>query len=131
MGEERTLRIVMAEDSAAVADLARYALKRARIAAHVVLATTVEDFRAALLSVRPHVIISDNSMPQFSGKEALRLARALAPDTPFIFLSGTLTPGYGSDEALAQANACLDKSDLDRLGALVKSLLQPGAGSQS
>jgi CheY-like chemotaxis protein len=130
MSDEETLRIVMAEDSAADAELARYALRRARIAAQVVLATTAADFRAALLSVRPHVIISDNSMPQFSGKEALALARALMPDTPFIFLSGTLTPGYGSDEPLSQANACLDKSELDRLGALVKSLL-PRAGSQS
>ena len=65
-----------------------------------------------------------------NGAEALALARALMPDTPFIFLSGTLTPGSGSDEPLSQANACLDKSDLDRLGALVKSLL-PRAGSQS
>jgi CheY-like chemotaxis protein len=130
MSEETTLRIVMAEDSAADAELARYALKRSRIAAQVVLATTAEDFRAALLSLRPHVIISDNSMPQFSGKEALALARALMPDTPFVFLSGTLAPSHGSDESLSQANACLDKRDLDRLGALVKSLL-PGAGAQS
>jgi CheY-like chemotaxis protein len=129
MSEERILRVVMAEDSAADAELARYALKRARIAAQVVLATTAEDFRAALLSLRPHVIISDNSMPQFSGKEALALARALMPDTPFIFLSGTLAPEHGSDEPLSQANACLDKRDLDQLGALVESLL-PRAGSQ-
>jgi CheY-like chemotaxis protein len=131
MSEERTVRIVMAEDSAADADLARYALKRARIAAQVVLATTAADFREALLSLRPHVIISDNSMPQFSGGEALALARALTPHTPFIFLSGTLTLGHGADEPLSQANACLDKRDLDKLGALVKRLLQPDAGLQS
>ena len=131
MSEEIALRIVMAEDSAADVELARYALKRTRIAAEIVLATTAADFRAALLSVRPQVIVSDNSMPQFSGREAFALARALAPDTPFIFLSGTLTPGHGADALLSQASACLDKRDLDQLGALVKRLLPSDAGSPS
>ncbi|HWY32076.1 MAG TPA: PAS domain S-box protein [Candidatus Acidoferrum sp.] len=36
------------------------------------------------------VVLSDYSMPQFSGEEALRLFAGMKLDTPFIFVSGTL-----------------------------------------
>jgi CheY-like chemotaxis protein len=124
MSEEQTIRIVMAEDSAVDAELARYALRRARIPVQIVLAATEAEFREALVSLRPHIIVSDNSMPQFSGAEALAIARAISPDAPFIFLSGTLAPGSRGSDLLIRADACLDKSELDRLGALINDLLQ-------
>jgi signal transduction histidine kinase len=42
------------------------------------------------LSGRPDLILSDFNMPRFNGLEALRIAREVAPEIPFIFLSGTI-----------------------------------------
>ena len=47
-------------------------------------------FRAALELFRPHVILSDFTLPAFDGLAALDIARREAPDVPFIFLSGTI-----------------------------------------
>ena len=38
----------------------------------------------------PHVILSDFTMPGFSGGEAIEIARKRCPEVPFIFVSGTL-----------------------------------------
>ena len=47
-------------------------------------------FRTALKQFRPHVILSDFTLPAFDGLAALDIAREEAPDVPFIFLSGTI-----------------------------------------
>ena len=124
MALSRKIRVVMAEDSAADAELARHALRRARIAADVVVAATEEDFRQALIATPADIVISDNSMPQFSGKDALLIASELAPAAPFVFLSGSVAERMAIDEELSRATMCLDKKDLDRLGAVVASLLR-------
>ena len=46
--------------------------------------------RAALAAALPDIILSDFSLPQFDGMSALAVAREVAPDVPFIFLSGTI-----------------------------------------
>jgi two-component system cell cycle sensor histidine kinase/response regulator CckA len=61
------------------------------------------------------LIISDYSMPQYTGTDALRLIRKLGMDTPFIFVSGTM----GEDSAVAAlkmgAQDYLMKTNLSRL----------------
>ena len=121
--QPRSVRIVMAEDSATDAELARYALRRHGFRADVVVVSTEPEFRQALGAARPDLVISDNSMPQFSGRHALAIANALAPGVPFVFLSGTMPEQVAPESELAQASACLDKSRLDELGALVEQLL--------
>ena len=55
----------------------------------VVTATNREDFAAEL--TRDHdLILSDFTLPSFNGHEALALAKACAPDTPFVFFSGPI-----------------------------------------
>ena len=44
--------------------------------------------RAALLAELPDLILSDFSLPKFDGMSALAVALAIAPDVPFIFLTG-------------------------------------------
>jgi len=117
------LRVVIAEDSEVDAHLAARALKRHGILANVVVASSEAEFSDALRGAVPDIIISDNSMPRFSGRRALEIATELAPGTPFIFLSGSVRDRVGGCEHLGRATACLDKRDLDQLGALVARLL--------
>ena len=69
-------------------------LKRAGLAVHARRVEREEDFRRELGEFRPHVILSDFSMPQFDGMSALRIACEIVPDVPFIFVSGTLGEDY-------------------------------------
>jgi CheY-like chemotaxis protein len=118
------VRIIMVEDSPTDAELAAHALKRHGIAAEVVVVATESELSAALTATCPDIIISDNSMPRFSGRHALAIARELVPNVPFIFLSGSVAQRASVDSELAQADACLDKNDLRQLGALVVDLLK-------
>src|SRR3712207_8462078 len=43
---------------------------------------------------RSDVILSDFSMPGFDGMAELAIARDVCPDTPFIFVSGTIGEEY-------------------------------------
>lgn len=115
-----TLRILLAEDTPVDAELVLRELKRAglRITSHV--AASEEPFIRALRTFGPDVILSDFSMPGFDGMEALRLARELAPETPFIFVSGTLGEEYA---VRALKNGAWDyvlKTNLIRLPATVE-----------
>jgi CheY-like chemotaxis protein len=122
--DARAVRIVMAEDSSADAELAARALRRHGIGGEIVVVSSEAEFRQALGGAHPDLVISDNSMPQFSGRQALAIARELAPGVPFIFLSGSVPEQIQADSVLAQATACLDKSRLHELGALAATVLR-------
>src|SRR6266513_790034 len=85
-----TIRVLIAEDVAADAELEIRELKRAGLRVTPRIVDRPDDFVAALREFTPHVILSDFSMPGFDGMEALALAREISPDTPFVFVSGTI-----------------------------------------
>src|SRR2546427_2566055 len=88
------LRLLLTEDNPADAELELRELKRAGLRIAHRIADTEQGFVSALREFSPDVILSDFSMPGFDGMAALALARDLAPDTPFIFVSGTLGEEY-------------------------------------
>lgn len=51
---------------------------------------TKEDYENALNNFTPDLILSDYSMPHFSGLEAFNIRQVILPETPFIFVSGAL-----------------------------------------
>jgi PAS domain S-box-containing protein len=51
---------------------------------------TRADLESVLHTKRFDIIISDYSMPSFNGLSGLMIARELAPETPFLFFSGTI-----------------------------------------
>jgi signal transduction histidine kinase len=61
------------------------------------------------------LIISDYSMPQYSGADALRLIRKLGLETPFIFVSGTMGEEAAVASLKAGAQDYLMKGNLSRL----------------
>jgi CheY-like chemotaxis protein len=124
--EQRPARIVIAEDSLVDAELAARAIRRHGILAEVVVASSEEEFRAALRAAKPDVIISDYSMATMDGRIAFEIAIELAPAVPFIFLSGSVLKLAAGTKHVDGATACLDKSDLDKLGHAVLSALQRG-----
>lgn len=117
------IRVLLAEDVPTDAELAVRELKRAGMRITCRVADTEQTFRAALTEFGPHVILSDFSMPQFDGMAALQLARELAPDTPFLFVSGTLGEDYAIRALKNGATDYVLKTNLIRLPAAVERAL--------
>lgn len=84
------LRILLLEDSPLDAELALATLNDAGFRLEAVQVETGSDFRRALEQNCFDLILADYALPTFDGISALAIARELAPDTPFIFVSGTL-----------------------------------------
>ena len=118
-----TLRVLLVEDVAADAELEVREIKRAGLRVSHRIVDSEKDFIGALREFAPDVILSDFSMPQFDGMDALRLAKELAPDTPFIFVSGTLGEEYAIRALKNGATDYVVKSNLVRLSAAVERAL--------
>ncbi len=84
------LRILLLEDDVADAELIKYALSQSGLPHLLERVDGREDYLQSLEKDKPDLILSDYHLPGFDGLEALDLARTLVPDTPFIFVTGTL-----------------------------------------
>jgi diguanylate cyclase (GGDEF)-like protein/PAS domain S-box-containing protein len=114
------IRVLLTEDVAADAELEVRELKRAGLRIDHRIVESEESFERALREFAPDVILSDFSMPHFDGMAALALARELAPDTPFIFVSGTIGEEYAIRALKNGATDYVVKSNLVRLPAAVE-----------
>ena len=93
----RHARILILEDEAWDAALAQRLLVGAGLELTAVVVDTKALFIEQLAAFGPDVILSDYRLPGFSGREALKIVQAEAPDIPFIFWSGVL-----ADEAAVE-----------------------------
>jgi diguanylate cyclase (GGDEF)-like protein/PAS domain S-box-containing protein len=118
------LRILVAEDSETDAELVQRELKRGGLEFRVRRVQTESDFRRELDEFRPHLIISDFSMPQFSGRKALEIARESRDDIPFIFISGTIGEDVAVEMMKAGADDYVMKNNLARLPPALKRELR-------
>src|SRR5216684_1915584 len=120
------LRILLAEDVANDAELVLTELKRAGLRADHRVVDSEKSFVEALHEFTPDVILSDFSMPGFDGMAALALARETCPDTPFIFVSGTIGEESAIDAVRSGATDYVLKNNLVRLPPAVQRALREG-----
>lgn len=125
------IRILLIEDVATDAELAQRELKRAGIATEFQRVETAEALRAALEDFRPDLVISDYSLPQFDGLSALHLSKAYAPDTPFMFLSGTIGEETAIKALQSGAADYILKTNMKRLGPAVERALREAHTQQA
>jgi signal transduction histidine kinase len=90
------LRVLILEDNPDDADLEQRHLSNAGLAFTAVVVDTRASFVQQLAAFRPEVILSDFSLPGFSGESALTIVQEQYPHIPFIFVSGAL----GDEEAV-------------------------------
>jgi diguanylate cyclase (GGDEF)-like protein/PAS domain S-box-containing protein len=118
------LRILVAEDNEADAELVQRELKRGGLEFESRRVQTESDFRRELDEFQPHLVISDFSMPQFTGRKALEIARESRADIPFIFISGTIGENVAVDMMKAGADDYVMKNNLARLPPALKRELR-------
>jgi signal transduction histidine kinase len=117
------IRVLQVEDSALDAELVMTQLDEDGIGYTVQLVDDAPRFIAALDEFKPDIVLSDLSLPGFSGQHALELLRQRDEDLPFIFVSATL----GEDAAIeALRNGATDyilKQNPARLASAVRRAL--------
>ena len=124
------MNVLFVEDSPDDVELALRSLKADGITPHWRRVERESDMRQALDGLKPDAILSDFSMPGFDGLQALRIARELTPEVPFIFLSGTIGEERAIEAIRAGATDYVLKNNMRRLGTAVKRALIEAADRQ-
>src|SRR5258708_193247 len=118
------LQLVAVEDNETDALLVARHLAKAGLDCVIHRVQTERDFASALHEVRPDLILSDFSLPQFDGLRALEIAAARAPETPFIFVSGTIGEERAIDALRRGATDYVLKTNMSRLSTAVERALR-------
>ncbi len=115
------LRILINEDQPMDADLLERALRKSgfEFVSHRV--DSRPSFLTALHEFMPDIIMSDYRLPTFNGMEALELANDLAPDVPFVIVTGAMNEEIAVACMRAGADDYVLKDHLVRIGPAVES----------
>jgi len=105
MSERRVdrLKILLVEDHESDADLIARELRRAQLDCDLRRVQTEPELLLGLRDFVPHLILSDHSLPQFSARDALRVARRECPGVPVIIVTGSLDEETAADYIKAGA----------------------------
>ena len=118
------LRFLLLEDDPSDCVLIQSALEKAGIRAQFTITATRNEFVGALMQARFDLILADYSLPGYDGTSALTQARELRPDTPFVFVSGTIGEERAIEILKEGAADCVLKSNLARLAPAIGRALQ-------
>ncbi|MGA8276583.1 MAG: response regulator [Rhodanobacteraceae bacterium] len=81
-------------------------------------------FHRELGKFKPHMVLSDLTMPGFSGYRALDLVRDVASDVPFVFVSGTIGEEAAIEALKRGATDFVLKNNLARLPSVARRALR-------
>ena len=118
------LRILILEDIPTDAELIERALGDAGIAFTSTRVDTRDAFLKELKDFSPDIILSDYSMPQFNGMEALMLVKERFPSIPVIIVTGSMNEETAVDCMKSGAVDYVIKEHLRRLVPAVKGALE-------
>lgn len=118
-----TIYILLLEDSPIDAELTSAFLSRGGFEYTLKRVDDREQFLTALQRERFDLILADYALPTFDGLSALELAREHAPETPFIFVSGTLGEDIAIRSLQQGATDYVLKQKLERLAPAVTRAL--------
>lgn len=121
------LKILLLEDDIADAEMVKYALGQSGLQFTLERVDGREEFMSHLKEAPPDLILSDYNMPGFDGLEALALARENVPDTPFIFVTGTLGEERAIETLKRGASDYVLKNTLTHLVPAVHRTLREAA----
>ncbi|MFC3813531.1 response regulator [Lysobacter sp. GCM10012299] len=105
------MRIVLVEDDADDAELISLQLTDAGLRARFVHVQSPSELRTAL-QVGADMVVSDVSMPAFSGFDALAIVREFDPAIPFVLVSGAHEDDVAARAAALRVQAYHLKEDV-------------------
>ena len=125
------VRLVLVEDVPTEAEIAVRQLEAGGFSCTWKRVDSEAVLRRTLHESKPDLILSDFTLPGFDGLSALEIAHELAPDTPFIFLSGTLGEERAIDALQRGAYDYVLKTNLARLAPAVRRALNEAAAQRA
>jgi PAS domain S-box-containing protein len=120
----KVLKILFVEDLPYDAELIWREIIKNNIDFEKLLVESKDDFITALSSFEPDLVISDYLLPQFDGMSALTLKNELAPNTPFILVTGSVNEEIAVECMKAGADDYVIKQNLSRLGPAIFSAIR-------
>ena len=120
----KLLRVLIVEDSENDALLLLRGLSRGGFEPEFKRVETPEAMAAALSAQPWDIIVSDYSMPHFSGLAALWVLKQSGLDLPFILVSGTIGEDVAVEAMKAGAHDYVMKGNLQRLGTAIERELR-------
>ena len=120
----RELEILLLEDNEPHAELVEHFLRESGLRFTITRVETREAFEERLDAGVPDMILSDYALPSFDGYAALEIAKRRAPNTPFIFVTGTMGEEVAIETLKNGATDYVLKTRLGRLGPAVQRALR-------
>ena len=127
MSPRRGLRLLLVEDQPDDEELVIRELRRGGFDVAHERVQTDAAMTAALARESWDIVLSDFSMPQFTGPAALALLRASGLDIPFIIVSGTVGEEAAVEAMKSGANDYVFKGSLGRLCPAIERELREAA----
>jgi PAS domain S-box-containing protein len=121
---KKELRILVLEDVAADVVLISHELRAGGLAFAAKRVETRDDFLRELEQEPPDLILSDHGLPAFDGFSALNIARERCPDTPFIFVTGSMGEELAIDSLRNGATDYVLKTRMSNLVPAVQRALR-------
>ncbi len=118
-----TIRVLHLEDDPLDAELIHAGLIDGGCNCHVRRVETRVEYEQALDGDQYDLILSDYNLPSLDGLSAMTLARARHPDTPFVFVSGTMGEDAAIQSLLTGATDYVLKHKPSRLVPAVRRAL--------
>jgi len=117
------VRLVLVEDMPMEAEIAIRQLESGGFSCNWKRVDSEAQLRRTLAETTPDLILSDFTLPGFDGISALEIAHEVSPDTPFIFLSGTIGEERAIDALQRGAYDYVLKTNMARLVPAVRRAL--------
>ncbi len=120
----KKLKLLILEDSPADLELIIRELKKGNFNFDYKKVEHQDAFKQELSKNEPDLILSDYSMPEFTGLEALMITKFLKPHIPFIIVTGSLNEETAAECIKAGASDYVIKEHMVRLNSAIKSSLE-------
>jgi two-component system sensor histidine kinase UhpB len=121
---KKAIHILMLEDDSADAELTKFALRKGGLNFSLARVESRPDYIKQLDEAPPELILSDYSLPGFNGHDALEIALKKCPETPFIFVTGTMGEEVAIETLKSGATDYVLKTRLSRLMPAVARALR-------
>ena len=112
---ESTIKLLHLEDNPSDAQLVQAALRKAHVQFDYYFVDNEQDYLNILETKNIDIILSDYHLPDYSGTEALLMAKTRYPHVPFVFISGTMGEDAAIESLLNGATDYVLKHKMERL----------------
>lgn len=117
------LKILFVEDVPSDLELIKREIKKSGIEFVDQVVEIREEYIDALMTFKPDIILSDYTLPQFDGMQALLIRQKEAPSIPFILVTGALNEETAVKVMKAGSDDYILKQNLTRLSSAIESAI--------